>query len=534
MSRTRTSGIILHPTSLPGRFGIGDLGPAAHGFVQFLAETGQTWWQMLPLGPIGPGNSPYQSPSSHAGNWLLISPEMLVGEGLLGAEDLADYPMLSEDQVDFDAVQVAKRDLLERAFQRFDRNDPGFVAYQQSQAGWLDDYSLYVALNESHGGRAWFEWEPDIALRQPEALRRWREQLEERGRIPYVKFKQYQFDRQWHWLRELCRARGIRLIGDVPIYVSLDSADVWARPDLFLLDAQGRPTHVAGVPPDSFNHDGQLWGNPLYRWEAHRAEGYQWWVDRLATVLQRVDLVRLDHFRGFQAYWEVPQGQPTAVHGCWVDGPDARPADAPFLSTLRERFGGLPLIAEDLGHITSEVHELRDRFDLPGMKVLQFAFGGGPDHPYLPHNFVRRCFAYTGTHDTDTTVGWFRSPQAQHEHPERWTAEREAVLRYLGTTGREIHWDLVRLALGSVAETAMFPLQDVLGLGVEARMNVPGVATGNWGWRFRNGMLDCECSERLAELTWIYDRWNESQPQPRLSSRAQLLAEPGVPPGART
>ena len=344
-----------------------------------------------------------------------------------------------------------------------------------------------------------------------------------------MKFVEYTFDRQWNWLHEACRSLGVELIGDVPIYVSLDSSDVWARRDLFLLDDNGRPTFVSGVPPDAFNHDGQLWGNPLYRWDVHQAEGYQWWINRLRAALRRVDLVRLDHFRGFQAYWEVPVDNKTAADGKWVDGPDANPADAPFLSTLQQQLGGLPLIAEDLGHITPEVYALRDRFNLPGMKILQFAFGGGPDHPYLPHNYPVGCISYTGTHDTDTTVGWFRAPATRHEHPEHWQAERQFVQRYLGTTGQEIHWDLIRLALSSVAETAMFPLQDVLGLGIEARMNVPGMPTGNWAWRYRAGSLDRECRERLAEVTWTYQRWNPDLPAPRLPLRPPAVDdEPGL------
>jgi 4-alpha-glucanotransferase len=514
MTIPRSSGIFLHPTSLPGRYGIGDLGPEAHQFLAFLAETGQTWWQMLPLGPIGPGNSPYQSPSSFAGNPLLISPELLLADGLLDADDLAPYPRLSDDAVDFDGVRHHKRLLLERAFERFRRDDPDFERYQREQASWLDDFALFTALSDLHEGRPWYEWPREIALRHHDSMAYWRHRLEDEGRIPFVKFQQFLFDRQWRLLRQLARVRGIQLIGDVPIYVALDSADVWARPDLFRLDENGRPTHVAGVPPDLFNSEGQHWGNPLYRWDVHRNEGYRWWIDRLAAVLSRVDLVRLDHFRGFQAYWEIPAWSGSAREGCWADGPDVNPDDAPFLSTLNAHFGGLPLIAEDLGHITPPVYALRDRFHLPGMKILQYAFGGGPDHPYLPHNFPQNCFVYTGTHDSDTIVGWFRSPDGQHEHPSHWEAEQRFVLSYLGTDGHEIHWDLVRLALASVAVTAIAPLQDILGLGVETRMNRPGIAEGNWGWRVRPGALDRECRNRLAKLTHVFGRWNTSIPSP--------------------
>jgi 4-alpha-glucanotransferase len=508
MRHPRASGILLHPTSLPSRFGIGDLGPEAEAFLDFLVETGQHWWQMLPLGPTGYGNSPYQSHSSFAGNRLLISPELLAADGWLAPADWDDYPELPWQVVDFDSVIAAKDTLLRRAFASFQEDPPaGFGAFVETNAFWLEDYALFMALKKAHGGAAWNEWEPAIAARRPEALDRWRAELD--GEIRFHQFIEYIFALQWNRLRGLCRARNIQLIGDLPIFVALDSADVWSRPDLFQLDERGRPTVVAGVPPDYFSATGQLWGNPLYRWEAHAAEGYAWWIERLRASTNRVDLVRLDHFRGFEAYWEVPADAPTAVSGRWVPGPGE-----PFLQAVRHGLGDLPLIAEDLGVITPEVEALRDHFGLPGMRVLQFAFGDDAKAcDYLPYSYVRNCIVYTGTHDNDTTVGWFQGSTGQTTQTEEVkAAEREFVLRYTGTTGAEIHWDLIRLAFGSVANTAIIPLQDVLGLGSEARMNIPGIPTGNWRWRFLPGQIDAATRARLADLTAVFNRWNGEVP----------------------
>ena len=507
MRLPRGSGLLLHPTSLPGRFGIGDFGPEAEAFLDLLVKTGQRWWQILPLGPTGYGSSPYQSHSSFAGNPLLISPDLLVEDGLLLPEDLGDYPNLPEDLVDFDAVAVAKAALLDRAYRRFGQGDRGFGGFLQKEAHWLDDYSLYMALKEVHGGHAWNEWEPEVAHRRPEALADARMRLKDR--IREIQFVQYQFDRQWRRLRESCREKGIGLIGDLPIFVAHDSSDVWARPDLFELDEYGRSTVVAGVPPDFFSEDGQLWGNPLYRWDRHEAEGFSWWASRLKGTTDRVDIVRLDHFRGFEDYWEVPAGAPTAASGRWMPGPRGA-----FLSAMREALGGLPLIAEDLGLISPEVEALRDEFRLPGMKILQFAFGNDPmAEKYLPHAYPHHCLVYTGTHDNDTTVGWFTSEEvASTQSFTEITEERDFVRRYVGTDGHEIHWDLIRLALASVADTAIVPLQDVLGLGEQARMNTPGVGVGNWGWRLRAGHFHEATRRRLAEMTAIYGRWNGVEP----------------------
>ncbi len=531
MRLPRRSGILLHPTSLPGRFGIGDLGPGSDAFVDFLAETGQGWWQILPLGPTGHGHSPYQSHSSIAGNRMLISPELLAEDGLLTPEDWRGLPEFADDFVDFDTVGVVKDALFRIAFGRFDIERSDYLAFTRQAADWLDDFALYVVLKAAHGGRSWNDWEPDLASRRPEALLTARR--DHADEIAYQKFLQFAFAHQWHRLRGRCREREIGLIGDLPIFVSQDSADVWTRPDLFELDDWGRPTHVAGVPPDYFSETGQLWGNPLYRWDALAAEGFAWWIARLRGTTDRVDLVRLDHFRGFEAYWSVPAGEPTAVNGEWRVAPGAE-----FLTAVRRAMGGLPLIAEDLGAITPEVERLRDEAGLPGMRVLQFAFGDDDKAAdYLPCHYIPHCVVYTGTHDNDTTVGWFHGSEGNTtQAPEIIAAERNFVRRYLGTSGERIHWDLIRLALNSVADTAILPLQDVLGLGSEARMNVPGRAEGNWAWRFPPGELNGEVRGRLADLTAVYDRWNGDEVPVhlhRLSSEARAAKArqvKGTPP----
>ncbi len=508
MRLPRACGILLHPTSLPSPFGIGDLGPEVDRFLDFLAASGQRWWQMLPVGPVGSGHSPYQSPSSFAGNVLLISPERLAADGWLTPKDWSDYPEFPADHVDFPAVSQAKDRLLRLAFSRFGLGDKGFQPFLQANAHWLEDYALFMALREAHDGQPWHLWEEDIAVRKPEAVHRWREELTDS--IRFYQFEQYCFAKQWNRVRDECRKRQIHLIGDLPIFVSLDSADVWARPDLFLLDEKRHPTVVAGVPPDYFCEEGQLWGNPLYRWDAHSAEGFAWWVERLKATIERVDLVRLDHFRGFEAYWEVPADAPTAASGRWSLGPGAL-----FLEALQNALGGLPLIAEDLGNITFEVEALRDRFGLPGMKVLQFAFGDDPGADvYLPYRYIPHCIVYTGTHDNDTTVGWLTSKTVDSTQlPEQVAAERAYVKRYLGTSGEEFHWDLIRLAYGSVADTVIIPMQDVLGLDSSARMNTPGRAEGNWGWRVTTEQLEqTSARERLADLAAVYDRYNGEVP----------------------
>lgn len=503
----RSSGVLLHPSSLPSRFGIGDLGPEAHRFVNFLAETGQGWWQVLPLGPTGGMNSPYQSHSSFAGNFLLISPEAMVEQGWLQPDDLPDKTISKPDRVDFPAVARLKERLLRRAFQKCSQDDLGFQRFLEASAHWLDDYALFEALKRESGGKPWFDWEPALVTRKPTALAKWREKLAEE--IRYQQFVQYVFATQMQKLRDHCLEKQVKLIGDIPIFAAHDSADVWSRPDLFFLDRRGRPTVQAGVPPDLFSSTGQLWGNPLYRWDVHQNEGFKWWIDRLSALLVWVDVIRIDHFRGFEAYWEVAGKATTAASGRWVKSPGVA-----FFQALQQRFIDLPLIAEDLGVITAEVDALREQFDLPGMRVLQFGFSTtSSEEKYLPHRFISHCVAYTGTHDNDTSLGWLTAAKAQTtQSKEEVQAERAYALRYAGTDGKEFHWDMIRLALGSVADLAIVPMQDLLGLGSAARMNIPGKAEGNWGWRFDAAQLTPAVKNRLAELTAIFGRWNGAIP----------------------
>lgn len=512
MRLPRGSGILLHPTSLPGRFGIGDLGPSSDAFIDFLSRAGQRWWQILPVGPTGYGNSPYQSHSSYAGNPLLISPELMVEDGFLLASDLDDVPRFPDTHVDFDRVAEWKTGIFKRAMATFDPERQDFRAFEDASRLWLDDYALYMALKEAHGGRAWNDWDPAIAAREPAALREWSGRLA--GPIRFQKFMQFLFDRQWRRFRQRCRDVNLGLIGDLPIFVSQDSSDVWARPDLFLLDERGKPTVVAGVPPDYFSEDGQLWGNPLYRWDAHAAEGFAWWASRMKGTTDRVDLVRLDHFRGFEAYWEVPADAPTAASGRWALGPGTA-----FLDALHQALDGLPIVAEDLGAITAEVEALRDRFDLPGMKILQFAFGNDRmAEKYLPYAYPNHCLVYTGTHDNDTTVGWFSTEDVHStQSREEIARERAFVRRFVGSD-EPIHWALMRIAISSVADTAVAPMQDALGLGSEARMNVPGRASGNWGWRFTPEQFPDSVTQKLGELTATYGRWNGSSIPPQFQT----------------
>ena len=517
MRLPRASGVLLHPTSLPGRHGIGDLGPEAHAFVDFLAATGQRLWQILPLGPTGYGNSPYQSTSSFAGNPLLIDLDNLVERGWLAPEACLHDPRLPVDHVDYDAVTVLKEGSLRAAYEGFKAKgqDPHFEEFIAANRTWLDDYALYHALKDVHAGLPWYQWEPKLIERDPKALTQWRERLGEG--IGYHEFVQYAFELQWQELRAACLEQGVMLIGDLPIFVAHDSADVWANPELFYLDQRGQPLVVAGVPPDYFSETGQYWGNPLYRWDAHAAEDYEWWAARLRFLLARVDIVRIDHFRGFEAYWEIPSGSPTAASGTWVEGPGSK-----FFEALRRRLGHLPLIAEDLGVITPSVEALRDEFGLPGMRVLQFGFSADAGaEKHLPHRFVPHCVVYTGTHDNDTTRGWFTSIDvATTQSWDEILAERAFARRYLATDGAEFHWDMIRLAFASAADTAIIPLQDILGLESGARMNTPGQAEGNWLWRFQNGQIDQQARDRFAELSAVYSRWNGPIP-PDLDPRAR-------------
>lgn len=492
MHHLRKSGILLHPTSLPGPGGIGSLGDDAYRFVDFLRHAGQSLWQVLPLGPTGYGNSPYSCYSAFAGNPLLISLETIAEEGDLDPADMiAETPA---DRVDYQLVESCKCGLLSQAAANFfaaaDLPRKQEFWHFCDTTFWLHDYALFMALKGHYKAKNWRSWPERIARRHPEAIEDLSRQLG--PTIGEQKYLQWQFFRQWQRLKAYANARDIAIIGDIPIFVAYDSADVWANPHLFHLDESGRPTVVAGVPPDYFSKTGQLWGNPLYNWDRMAAKGFGWWVARLKNDLVLYDMVRVDHFRGFESYWEVPAGARTAVHGRWVQGP----GDALFHAML-SALGPLPIIAEDLGVITPAVEALRDRFGFPGMKILQFAFGSDPGNPYLPHNHVRDCVVYTGTHDNDTTAGWFASIGEK---------ERSHVCRYLHIAGDEMPWALVRAALASVAHTAVVPLQDILALGGEARMNVPGVAAGNWSWRYPAGALDERLAGRLRELTELYGR----------------------------
>lgn len=488
MKFPRAAGVLLHPTSLPGANGIGELGPDAYRFLDFLDEAGLRIWQMLPLGPTGYGDSPYQCFSAFAGNPLLIH--------------VADSDTtLPDTTVDFARVMQHKRQQLDAAFACFVPNDD-YREFVRLQATWLDDYALFMALKYAHGGVSWTCWEPALASRDAHALQSFRRtHLRE---MEQVRFEQFLFFTQFHALKRACAARGIQLMGDLPIYVAHDSADVWANPELFQLDAAGKLTVQAGVPPDYFSESGQLWGNPLYNWQALRDSGYGWWIERMRAALGMFDVVRLDHFRGFEAYWEVPGSATTAIHGRWARGPGTA-----FFSALSADLGPLPIVAENLGVITEEVEALRESLGYPGMSILQFAFGGDRQaSDFRPHRYSHERVVYTGTHDNDTTVGWWNSCVGADSTRTSAEIEREKAYarRYLGTDGFEIHWTLMRTALSSVANTVLFPMQDVLGLGSEARMNLPGRQSHNWQFRFTWEQLTPDIAMRLRELTRLYDR----------------------------
>src|SRR4051812_29095108 len=496
----RASGVLLHPTSLPGAWGCGDLGSEAHSFARWLRDAGQRYWQMLPVGPVGYGNSPYSALSAFAGNPLLISLERLVEEALLPRSALAAARPLAAGRVDYGATRALRQQQLRTAFVAFGKrtsDHPQFEVFCAENAAWLDDFALYAAIKDARDERPWTEWEPELRARDPAALDRARHALREE--IRQQRFEQFVFARHWQALRDDCHLMGVGLIGDLPIFVAHDSADVWTHRDLFFLDAQGQPTVVAGVPPDYFSADGQRWGNPLYDWEKMERTGFRWWLQRFAQTFARFDAVRLDHFIGFTRYWEIRSDEPTARNGTWRPAPGAK---------LFQALGPAQLIAEDLGAVTREVTELRERFHFPGIKLLQFAFGTDPQaKSFLPHAYDRGSVAFTGTHDNDTSVGWFRDRGSPQRSPEQCEKERRAALEYLGVKDgdREIHWDMIRGVWSSVANLAVAPAQDLLGLGNEARMNLPGTAQGNWEWRLL-ALPDRRVQERLRETTRIYGR----------------------------
>ncbi|HET7437034.1 MAG TPA: 4-alpha-glucanotransferase [Thermoanaerobaculia bacterium] len=492
----RTAGILLHPTSLPGSYGIGDLGDELIAFLDWMASAGMRIWQVLPLNPPGYGFSPYGCLSSFAGNPLLISPQRLLQENLLSAETVAEPPTFADDHVEFTRVERLKMQILRASWEHFrahatDEQRAAREAFVRAreQSEWLDDYALYMAMKETNGGAPWWEWPKEIVARDARALDDARHELA--GEIEFWMYVQFLFFRQWASVREAAHARSIRIMGDVPIYVAGDSADVWANRELFQLDETGFPINVAGVPPDYFSATGQRWGNPLYRWDAMRESGYRWWISRVRANLRFADLIRLDHFRGFAAYWEIPASEETAIHGRWMPGPGL-----PLFEALRTALGDLPLIAEDLGFITQDVHDLRRAIGLPGMKILQFAFGH-TDSPHLPHLYEPRTVVYTGTHDNDTARGWYD----QAPDLERVNAEA-----YLGASGDEIAWAFIRTAFTSIAQIAIIPAQDVLGLGTEARMNRPGAEEDNWSWRIEHGALTREHAQKLHKLAEVTGR----------------------------
>jgi 4-alpha-glucanotransferase len=499
--------VLLHPTSLPGPHGLGDLGPAARRFASWLADAGQSLWQVLPLAPTGYGDSPYQALSAFGGNPLLVSLEDLRDEGWLEEGDLARAPPFPAAAADYARAAPFRSALLRRAAERFAARATAaqraeLAAFREREAAWLDDLVLFLALKERHGGEPWVAWEPALARREPRALEAARR--EHAAELAAHAFAQWAFDRQWTRLREEARALGVSFLGDLPIYLAHDSAEVWARPGLFQLDAAGQPTAVAGVPPDYFSETGQLWGNPLHAWDAQAQDGFRFWVERMRANLRLFDEVRLDHFRGFEGFWEVPAGAPVAAHGRWVKGPGERLFDA-----LQASLGELPLVAENLGVITPEVEALRERYGFPGMAVLQFAFGTDPQaKSFQPHEYGRNLVVYTGTHDNDTALGWWANPAGggAQASPEAVEAERAHALAYLGADGHEMNWTLVRAAYASVADTAVAPLQDLLGLGSEARMNTPGTSSGNWKWRFEERAVSPALAERAAGLAALYGR----------------------------
>jgi 4-alpha-glucanotransferase len=500
MPTPRASGILLHPTSFPSRFGIGDLGEAAKAFIEFLVTTHQQYWQVLPLGPTGYGNSPYMCYSALAGNPLLISLELLVEKGWLSTEELTESLQsepFADDHVNYDAVAGYKLYRLDRAHKKFEASAKAperkaFEQFCQSKASWLEDYALFMALKADQADQGWYEWPKDLAWRSPQALSAAKQRLQ--GSIALQKFMQWQFFEQWDALRAYANEQGIAIIGDIPIYVAHDSADVWANPENFELDPKtGEVALMAGVPPDYFSETGQLWGNPVYNWKHLKSTGFRWWIARFEAMLDLVDWIRIDHFRGFESFWAVEQGEETAMNGEWVPA-----LGDEFFQVLQQKLGKLPIFAEDLGVITPEVEALRDKYEFPGMKVLHFAFGSDPANPFLPFNYPRNSLVYTGTHDNDTTLGWWEKAGDY---------ERGNLMQYLGSISPEgIHWDLIRLALSSVANISILPFQDVLGLDGNSRMNFPSIAEGNWEWRYRQEMITPEMGDRLSSLTKLFGR----------------------------
>ena len=495
MLTDRVSGILLHPTSLPGAFGAGDFGSDAYQFVDWLVSAGQTYWQVLPLGEIGPGNSPYMSSSAFAGSILLIDLAELSSHGWLSSEDLTPHPDFRPDRVDFTLLRPFRMERLRRAARNFfasghDNMHRAYTEFCIAENEWLEDYALFMTIAERESWSEWSHWSKELAHRKPQALRLMKKTCADE--VGFWKFCQWCFARQWSNLRLYANERGVQIIGDVPIFVAYQSADVWSHQELFELDENGRPSVVAGVPPDYFSETGQLWGNPLYRWDIHEKTGYAWWIARLRHALQLADLVRIDHFRGFVAYWEVPADAPNAINGKWIAGPGKK-----LFEAFEKAFPHLPIIAEDLGLITPDVVDLRDKFKLPGMRILQFAFAEGQGNHFLPHHYVPNTIAYTGTHDNDTTLGWWNTVS---DH------EKVFAQHYLDSDGRAIQWDMMRALSNSVANIVIYPMQDVLGLSGDHRMNFPSQPTGNWEWRFSWDQVQPKHTQALAKMSLEHGR----------------------------
>ena len=493
----RSSGILFHPTSLPGKYGIGTLGKEAYAFIDFLKKSKQKLWQIFPLGPTGYGDSPYQSFSSFAGNPYLIDFDLLIEAHLLSEEDLKDiFFGDNEEYIDYGAIYNQKYPLLRKAYENFKSSDNNEMKgslenFKRENSSWLNDYSLYISLKNHFNGLPWNEWAQDIKNREDGAMHHYRSELADD--IEYHNFIQFLFFKQWGDVKRYANENGIKIIGDIPIFVAADSSDAWANPEIFLFDKERKPVKVAGVPPDYFSATGQLWGNPLYNWEKLKETNYSWWVERVRANLSTCDIIRIDHFRGFEAYWAVPYGDDTAINGQWEPGPGID-----LFNAIKSQLGELPIIAEDLGLMTQGVIDLREATGFPGMKILGFAFDSGEENDYLPHTYTKNCVVYTGTHDNDTLVGWFQKAKEE---------DRQFARDYLNSrSDDEIHWDAIRGAWSSVACMAISPVQDFLGLGSEARINTPGVASGNWQWRLKQGVLTDELAERIAKLTKIYSR----------------------------
>lgn len=495
MAFERSSGLLLHPTSLPSPDGIGDLGPEAYRWVDFIAESGCTYWQILPLNPTGYGDSPYQCFSAFAGNPYMVSPVLLVDEGLLTLEDLQDRPAFPNDKVDFGPVIQWKKTLLHRSYLQFTASAKKhlrdeFTQFRHDHSHWLDDYAVFSALKDYHGGRSWVEWEEAYRSREPRAISDFCSSNS--ASIVEITYWQFLFFRQWKNLKTYANKQNIQIIGDIPIFIAHDSADAWVSPHLFALNPDGSAAFIAGVPPDGFSATGQLWGNPHYRWDVHRKDGYSWWVSRIKSCLHTVDIIRLDHFIGFTRYFEIPGHMKTAEIGEWKPGPGAE-----LFQAIQDKLGRLPVIAEDLGVMVPAVTELRERFDMPGMRILQFAFYADDKHDFLPHNYDRNTVVYTGVHDNETTVGWFGNL------PEK---EKSFCLDYLGTSGNDISWEMITAAWRSIANMALAPMQDFLRLGNDARMNYPGRMAGNWNWRLNHNYQDDNLAEKIFRINKIFSR----------------------------